>query len=253
MNIPLDPTYAKQLHSFRKRLLDDLASIELTQLKEGYPHEQILPKATYAPWRSDRTFIDIYNKISKHTLIDIYRLYELYVLAGSLQAKEGDFLEVGVWKGGSAVVLGSQSERVAKCKLWLADTFSGVPTSTSSNDTLYRGGEHADTSVDEVKNILRDCGIGRFEILKGLFPQEVSSALENQSFRFVHIDVDSYESADQVFKWVWPRVVVGGVVIFDDYGFWGCEGVAAIVNELREQGYFVVHNLNGHAILPKMM
>jgi len=253
MNMPFDPSYARRLHSFRKRLLEELASIELTQLKDGYHHEQILPKATYAPWRSDRTFMDIYNKISKNTLIDIYRLYELYVLAGSLQAKEGDFLEVGVWKGGSAVVLGSQSERVANCKLWLADTFSGVPTSTSSYDTLYRGGEHSDTSVDEVKNILSDCGIERFEILKGRFPQEVSSALENQKFRFVHIDVDTYESAAQVFKWVWPRMAIGGVVIFDDYGFWGCEGVAAIVNELREQGYFVVHNLNGHAILPKMM
>ena len=251
MEINLDPNYAKQLHAFRKRLLEDLAAVQLTELKEGYPHEQVLPKATYAPWRANREFVELYAKVSSHTLVDIYRLYELYVLAGSVPAKEGDFLEVGVWKGGSAAILGARSSDLPNCKLWLADTFTGVPKAKSAKDTIYQGGEHADTSVGEVEDLLRACDVGNYEILCGLFPQETSEPLDACSFRFVHIDVDAYESAAQVFRWVWPRVVVGGVVVFDDYGFWGCEGVAAYVDELREQGLFVIHNLNGHAIVPK--
>jgi O-methyltransferase len=253
MEIPLDPKYAQQLHAFRKQLLQDLASVQLTELKEGYPHEQVLPKATYAPWRSDRAFMELYKKVASHTLVDIYRLYELYVLAASVPAEEGDFLEVGVWKGGSAAILGTRSEHLPDCKLWLADTFSGVPKATSANDTIYQGGEHADTSVNEVKDVLLKCGVTNYEILRGIFPKETSGAVEGRKFRFVHIDVDSYESAAQVFRWVWPRVAVGAVVVFDDYGFWGCEGVAAFVNELRDQGVFVVHNLNGHAVVPKCM
>lgn len=251
MEIPLDPAYARQLHDFRKKLLADLASLPLTQLKEGYPHEQVLPKATYAPWRNDRVFIELYSKVSNHTLVDIYRLYELYCLAGSVVAAEGHFLEVGVWKGGSAAVIGSRSQRLGDCELWLADTFSGVPKAGNSKDTVYQGGEHADTSIAEVEVLLGACGVTDFEILRGLFPQETSAPVESKSFRFVHIDVDSYDSAAEVFRWAWPRVAVGGVVVFDDYGFWGCEGVTAFVDEMRSQGAFVVHNLNGHAILPK--
>ena len=41
--------------------------------------------------------------------------------------------------------------------------------------------------------------------------------------------------------------------MFDDYGFFGCEGVAAFVDrELRGQpGQIVLHNLNGHAVVVK--
>jgi len=251
METHLDPAYARRLHAFRKRLLEDLASIELTSLREGYPHEQILPKATYAPWRADDTFLKLHEKVRGSTLIDMYRLYELYELAGSTAASAGDFLEVGVWRGGSAAIIGTRAKMFPGSKLWLADTFSGVPEATSPHNTLYHGGEHSDTSIEEVCQVLRDVGVSNYEILQGLFPFQTGGKLEQTNLRFAHIDVDSYESASQVFEWVWPRLTVGGLVVFDDYGFWGCEGVAACVNELKGKGVPVIHNLNGHAVVFK--
>jgi O-methyltransferase len=252
METPLDSAYARRLHEFRKRLLENLASIELTQLKEGFHHEQILPKATYAPWRDDDVFMNLFQKIRNYTLVDIYRLYELYVLAGATNMADGDILEVGVWRGGSAAILGASSKYDPTAKLFLADTFTGVPKTSSNHNTLYRGGEHADASIRDVETILQECGIDNFEILQGIFPRETSVRVARNFFRLVHIDVDSYESASEVFNWVWPRVCVGGVVVFDDYGFWGCEGVAAFVNKLRKKNIFVIHNLNGHAIAVKV-
>jgi len=251
MNIPLDPAYARRLHDFRKRLLEDLSSIELTSLRDGYPHEQILPKATYAPWRADPAFLALHEKVRGSTLIDIYRLYELYDLAGWTGASAGDFLEVGVWRGGSAAIIGSRARMFPGAKLWLADTFSGVPEVKSSHNTLYQGGEHADTSIELVRRILQECGVRNYEILQGLFPSKTGKRVEQTQFRFAHIDVDSYESASQVFEWVWPRLAVGGLVVFDDYGIWGCEGIAAYINGLKEKGLSVIHNLNGHGIVFK--
>lgn len=248
----LDYAYAASLHSFRKRLLEDLASIELSTLKENFPHEQIVPKATYAPWRIDSAFMQLYEKVRDKTLIDIYRLYELYELAGSLGGVAGDFLEVGVWRGGSAALIGNRASSFPEAKMWLADTFTGVPKPVSSNDTIYQGGEHADTSIEDVQEILRNCGVLEYEILRGFFPEETAHLLSDKIFRLAHIDVDSYDSAMNVFNWVWPRVSPGGLVIFDDYGFWGCEGVAMFVNELKKNGLPVIHNLNGHAILWKL-
>ena len=69
----------------------------------------------------------------------------------------------------------------------------------------------------------------------------------------MHIDVDTYESASSVFNWVWDKVSLGGIVVFDDYGIWGCEGIAAFINQLKKSGKTVIHNLNGHAVVPKMV
>ena len=71
-------------------------------------------------------------------------------------------------------------------------------------------------------------------------------------FRLVHIDVDVYESAKDVFDWAWPRLAEGGMVIFDDYGCPATPGVTQFVNERRiEADRLMLHNLNGHAILIK--
>jgi O-methyltransferase len=53
-------------------------------------------------------------------------------------------------------------------------------------------------------------------------------------------------------EWVWPRLVAGGMIVYDDYGFRGCEGVTQFVNEQRSKpDRLIFHNLNGHAIAIK--
>ena len=62
-----------------------------------------------------------------------------------------------------------------------------------------------------------------------------------------------YQSAQDVLSWVWPRLSIGGIVVFDDYGFRGCDGIARLVNEERQKNDRVfIHNLNGHAVLIKI-
>ena len=68
----------------------------------------------------------------------------------------------------------------------------------------------------------------------------------------MHIDVDTRRSAQEVAEWVWPRMPVGGVIVFQDYGFHRTGGIAAYVDELRGQpGLLVIHNLNGSALVVK--
>ncbi len=60
-------------------------------------------------------------------------------------------------------------------------------------------------------------------------------------------------SAKQTFAWAWPRLVTGGVVVFDDYGFYSCAGVTRLVNEMVGQpDKLVVYNNNGHALVVKL-
>lgn len=68
----------------------------------------------------------------------------------------------------------------------------------------------------------------------------------------LHLDVDVYSSAKDVVQWGIPLLSQGSAIVFDDYGFSGCEGVTRLVEQLRKDSRFLfIHNLNGHAILIK--
>jgi O-methyltransferase len=72
-------------------------------------------------------------------------------------------------------------------------------------------------------------------------------------FRLCHVDVDVYESAKAIAEWIWPRLVMGGIIVYDDYGFHDCTGITRFVNEERlKSDRVVIHNLNGHALVIKI-
>jgi O-methyltransferase len=209
----------------------------------------VLPYATYSPWLNDVGFLEIYEAISSNTLVDIYRCYELWCLGQQARTVPGDILEVGVWRGGTGVLLAKAVESSEK-RVYLADTFAGV-VKAGRNDTSYIGGEHSDTSRDIVENLIARTNVPNTELLVGIFPDETGESVKN-SLALVHIDVDVYESAKSVVRWATARLADGAVVIFDDYGFSGCEGVTQLVNELRGSNEFLCfYNLNGHAVLLK--
>lgn len=208
---------------------------------------EVRPAAMYSPWRTNEEFRRVYNLIRSSTLVDEYRCYELWVLAKQMDRLSGSFIEVGVWKGGTGCLLAS-----ATCKpVLLCDTFRGV-VKAGPRDTYYKGGEHSDATEEEVWSLASQLGVSdHIKVLRGVFPEDTGSSV-NESLALCHIDVDVYESARDVFSKIWPLMVRGGVVVFDDYGFQGCEGVACFVNEIRSREHLFVHNLNGHAILVKI-
>ena len=217
------------------------------QHKTGRINSLVLPNATYSPWEQNEDFLKIFKIARQSTLVDKYRLYDLFILSQQLATVAGDFLEIGVWRGGSGALLASTAKSLNK-KMYLADTFSGV-VNASSKDTSYIGGEHADTSIKKVRELLAENTLDNVELLHGIFPEETSHFVENSIFSLVHIDVDVYESGRATWEWIQPRLSIGGLVIFDDFGFISCSGITTLVEELMtDPKYIFIHNLNGHAI-----
>jgi O-methyltransferase len=219
----------------------------------GMHYEPVKPLATYAPWLDDQNFLRIYGDVRSHTLVDQYRCFELWELVGQTAPIPGDILEVGSWRGGSGAIIASRAKAMAPSKrVYLCDTFEGV-VKASAKDSQYRGGEHADTSEETVKNLLSRHALQQAKILRGIFPDAFKETMSGESFSFVHIDVDVYQSAKETFAFVWPRMPKGGVVVFDDYGFDSCDGIPKLVAEFRgDSDKLVVHNLNGHALAIKV-
>jgi O-methyltransferase len=230
---------------------------------EGYG--LVYPVADYRPWDTDTVFQNLFRRIREHTKLDVFRCYELWKLAGHVSNRSGDILEVGVWRGGSAALMAHgaadrkdsrenvrENEAGPEPMIWLADTFCGV-VKAGSRDPYYRGGEHADTTVATVRGLMDSVCPLEYRVLEGIFPDETAAAIEDRRFSLVHVDVDVYLSARDITNWVWPRLIPGGVIVYDDYGFYGCEGVTALVHELEYQTDLVsIRNLNGQAVFVKV-
>ena len=218
-------------------------------------YDFVNPAANYAPWKDDKLFEETYELISNYTLVDKYRCFEIWELAEKINSlnKNAAFIEIGVWRGGTAAIAGKKlSILKSNINFYLADTFEGVPKS-SEKDSFYDNGEHNDTSEELVKNMLND-KYKNFTILKGIFPETTAHNIPNeQKFGYCHIDVDVYNSAKDIVSWVWDKLIIGGVIVFDDYGFHTCNGITNYVNELKnDTDKVVIHNLNGHAIITKI-
>jgi len=219
----------------------------------AHHYEQALPIANYAPWLSDISFRETYGIIKDYTKVDIYRCYELWQLIEQTAKLDGALIEIGVWRGGSGALIAKKAILSGiKDKIYLCDTFTGV-VKAGAHDFTYKGGEHADTTKETVEKLLDKLKLDNTKILVGIFPEATSKLVSDKTFRFCHVDVDVYQSAKDIVEWIWPRLAVGGMVVFDDYGFQGCVGVTRFVNEERnKKDRLVIHNLNGHGIFIKL-
>lgn len=228
--------------------------VQLIRLPTGTPeYENVMVSASYAPWNSAPEFLSTYKLIQRNTLVDIYRCWELWTLVGQTAKRDGGILEVGVWRGGTGALMAKKAQFAgSNDPIYLCDTFTGV-VKTGVQDTYYKGGEHSNASQHIVEDLLRTLELANVRILKGVFPDETAHLIEaGAQFRLCHIDVDAYQSAKDVMAWIWDRMVPGGIVVYDDYGFMECKGITKYVNEqTTESDRLVLHNLNGHAIVVK--
>jgi O-methyltransferase len=156
-----------------------------------------------------------------------------YVIENNIK---GDFVECGVWRGGNAL-LAALIFRLYKypSKIYLYDTFEGM-TEPSAKDVRISTGALAIekflkkqkekqryASIEDVKNNFKRFNLlnkniifVKGDVLKTLnlnknLPKKIS---------ILRLDTDWYESTKKELEVLYPKLVVNGVLIIDDYGFW---------------------------------
>lgn len=135
---------------------------------------------------------------------------------------DGIIVEVGVYKGGSAVQL-MEVAKERNQELWLFDTFEGMPEAIGID--CHKVGEFADCSYEAVKALIPDA-----KIFKGFFPGTWPKKVK-PSISFAHIDCDQYTSISECIKIFKPLMIKGGIMWFDDYGYDWLPGAKLAVDE----------------------
>lgn len=151
-------------------------------------------------------------------LVNLRRLAEFVLQKGVL----GDIVECGVYKGGSATLLADTIKRDAGRKIWLYDSFQGLPPATAEDGA--RAQEYTGRLVGDekkVRELLLSAKIpqGRVIIRKGFFAETFREPLP-EKVGFLHIDADWYDSVLLCLKVFYPRLSEGGIVLLDDFGDW---------------------------------
>jgi O-methyltransferase len=172
--------------------------------------------------------VRLLNKVRPFTMVAPARLGALYKLSKEIDRRgiAGDIVECGTRNGGSAAVMGYASEgSPATRRMWLFDSFEGLPQPTDEDGEEARGGEGAFAgTVENVRRVLAALGIrdNRVQIVKGWFHETLASAPVKR-IGLLHIDADWYLSVKQCLDEFYDRVEPGGFIVLDDYGSWeGC-------------------------------
>jgi len=183
---------------------------------------------------------------------DFVRFFMLFTQARRVirDGIEGDFAELGVFRGLTAKVL------LHCCDgrpLHLFDTFAGHP----DNADRDRDGEDyvrfveeepmADTSLEGVRGYLGAPDNVVFH--QGYFPA-TAKGLESNRFAFVHLDGDQYRTILDGLEFFHPRVSTGGVIVCHDYGIY--DGVRSAVDEFladRDEVAVELPDASGSALI----
>jgi predicted O-methyltransferase YrrM len=169
---------------------------------------------------------------------------QLMLALSAVSEIPGDMAEVGAFRGGSAKLLASVAPQRT---LHLFDTFEGLPEPGEKDSRLFRRGQYR-ASEAELKDYLDGCNV---RIYKGLFPG-TAITLASQSFAFVHLDADLYQSTRDSLEFFYPRMQKGGIILAHDFAQ-RREGVYRAFQEFfRERPEPVIELTGNQAMIVKL-
>jgi hypothetical protein len=183
-------------------------------------------------------FVKPFTMTSFERMIALARAVD-YLIQNNI---EGDFVECGVWKGGSAMLMAKSllEAKTTDRLIYLYDTFEGM-SEPSEKDVSFFGKKAKSllqqqsievqhsvwcySAIDEVKSNLIKVGYpeDNFIFVQGKVEDTIPKVLP-QKIALLRLDTDWYESTKHELTHLYPLLVEGGILIIDDYGHWlGCK------------------------------
>lgn len=177
-------------------------------------------------------------ELELQTILDKPRLEVLWKESVDRAYNQACMAEVGVFQGGSAFYISKALLSMkSSVTFFCIDTFTGIPK-TSQKDNFHSVGDFSNVSYERVKKGLESLRPEN-KVIQGNI-NEVRHLMENEVFSLVHIDVDVYPSVIDCCGFFWPRMIDGGIIIFDDYYAPSCLGAKAGVDEFfKSSAHFI--------------
>ena len=142
----------------------------------------------------------------------------------------GDFIETGVWKGGTTIFMRGvlRALEITDRRVYVADSFEGVPAPDATKYPADRGltfhlwpGLAVDLAM--VRDNFARFGLldDQVEFVKGWF-RDTLPALRGHTWAIIRLDGDLYESTMDALENLYDDLAIGGWLIVDDYEIEAC-------------------------------
>jgi predicted O-methyltransferase YrrM len=210
----------------------------VTQSFFGFFGYRITSSHTYQEPLMEADMGELYRLCAPFTMTSKERMYALYraveyVIQSGIP---GDFVECGVWRGGSAMMIAYVLKKmgVTDRKIYLYDTFAGMSEPTKADSA--KGDEVLATWKERQKGSVNEwCYASLTDVKQNMgstnYPSEmlvyVEGKVENtipsvapEQIALLRLDTDWYESTKHELEHLFPRLAKAGVLIIDDYGSW---------------------------------
>jgi O-methyltransferase len=217
-----------------------LVRAETLRTRSGKPRRRL-------PRHYDEEARETIRAVRPRTMTAHEKLFTLIVATRHVVASglDGAFVECGVWRGGSmqAIARTLLALGAADRELHLYDTFEGMPPPTEEDrrpdgtsaaqllKTSPRSSKYwAIADLDDVRTGMQETGYPpeRIHYHAGLVEDTIPDGAPAR-IALLRLDTDWYSSTRHELEHLYDRVPSGGVIMFDDYGYW--EGARQAVDE----------------------
>lgn len=165
-------------------------------------------------------------------------------LARACLEVDGDFVELGCYKGDTSLLLAELLSEIPaihpRKKLWLYDSFAGLPEKTNQDHSVlgenFQKGELLVTKREVKARFLRanlPLPIIKKAWFSDLTPEDLPTKIA-----FAFLDGDFYESIKESLKLVAPEMSEQGVLVVHDYTNPALPGVKKAVDEWRQNNNY---------------
>jgi O-methyltransferase len=197
--------------------------------------------------------VQLLAKAAPFTMTTKARPYALHqaVAYVTANAVPGAMVECGVWRGGSMLLVADTlvSMGVTDRELYLFDTYTGMPApgdediavSGESGDAWIERGDgeegrvqRCEAGLDEVRATMAASSYPArcVHLVAGMVEDTIPQSAPRE-IALLRLDTDWYASTKHELEHLFDRLVPGGVLIVDDYGWW--KGSRQAVDEFFAQ------------------
>lgn len=182
-----------------------------------------------------------------------WRIHTLIWAAIQAEKLEGDFVDCGAGFGLFASAIFSYLDfGNSTKKYYMIDSFQGLSEKHSSVAEMQNVGGYYARNNPWYDEIVQNFGkFANTKIIKGFVP-DVLSDVDVEKIAFLSIDMNTTIPEKEALEFFWDKIVSGGIIIFDDYGFGGHEAQKASHDEFAKNHNLLIYTSpTGQGILIK--
>lgn len=228
--------------------------LELLVNNQKKIYKDILPEEI----AEDQTFVEMAQKVAPFTMQlsggaeGLYSLFHNVKYIAQNNVK-GSIVECGVWRGGASMFMALALQHFGDTarKMYLYDTYAGM-TEPEEIDIDFDGVSMRDLwqdarnkggvigyggSVEDVKNNMLTTGYqeDKLYFIAGDVLETIPENIPDE-IALLRLDTDWYKSTLHELEHLYPKLVPGGILIIDDYGW--CKGARQATDEYFEKQKF---------------